>query len=107
MTKAQENWVERIVVGPKPIWGFDENGERKCFEVGSTIRLPPHQAKSKARYLQIPGVVAAQEAVAEAEAKAEAEANQAETAAQAASESDAPAEGEGSEDDGGGSDDES
>lgn len=63
--------LERVVVGPKPIWAIDpETGERRAYNVGDTIWLPPHQAKSKARYLQAPEVAKAQLAAKAAEEEA-------------------------------------
>ncbi len=56
----QEAPLERVVVGPKSVWGIDpKTGNRREYKVGETIFLPPHQAKSKARYLQAPEVAKA------------------------------------------------
>lgn len=73
MTEATK-LVTRIVTGPKPIHAFDDEGNRKIFEVGEEVKLTPNAAKRFARYLAAPEVAAAQAKVAEAEAEASVEA---------------------------------
>ena len=72
MTKAQ--LVERIVKGPRPITAYDEKGAKHTYQIGETVHLPPHAAKSFARYLTTPEVARAEKVRAEAETKAAAEA---------------------------------
>ncbi len=73
MTEAHEDGlVERVVTGPKPIWGHDEDGRRTKYEVGSTIRLSPRAAKKFERYLGIPAVLEAEAEAAQALADVEA-----------------------------------
>lgn len=67
--KAKEGLLERVVVGPKPLHCTNyDTGERFVAEIGDTVWLTPQHAKSKARYLQAPGVAKAQAKAREAEA---------------------------------------
>jgi len=72
MTEAKEakGLVTRIVIGPKPIHGYDAEGKKCIYGVGETIQLTPNAANRFARYLQSPEVAKAQVAVQEATAKA-------------------------------------
>lgn len=106
-TRAKEGLVERIVIGPKPIYCRDpKTGDRIVAQIGDTVYLPPHTAKTFARYLQSPEVAAAEAAVAAAEAEAaedpgvtEAKATEAKAKADAAAEVTPEAEAEVSADD--------
>ena len=62
-TAPKEQLVERVVSGPKGIYGVDVDGNRKMYAVGETIWLTPRAARAKARYLQSPAVAAAQAVV--------------------------------------------
>ncbi len=76
--KAKAKLLERVVVGPKPIWTVNpETGARHKAEIGETVHLAPHTAKKFARYLADPKVAKARAVAAKAEedsADAEAEA---------------------------------
>lgn len=89
---AKEKLLERVVVGPKPIHAQDKDGNRYVAQVGDTVYLPPHTAKTFARYLADPKV-----------AKAQAAAKQAEEASAADETAETPAPAAAS-DEGGGSD---
>lgn len=69
--QAQEELVERIVVGPKGIHCRDpETGKRVFAKVGDTVHLPARTATAFATYLEAPEVAAAKKKVAEASASA-------------------------------------
>lgn len=71
MTEART--VTRIVKGPKSIVAYDSKGKKRTYAVGDEVQLPPHAAKSFARYLTTPELAAAEQAVKDAEEKAAAE----------------------------------
>ncbi len=70
--QSHDGLLERVIMGPKPLHCINyETNERYLAAVGDTVWLKPQHAKSKARYLQAPGVAKAQAAAKAAEEEAE------------------------------------